>query len=267
MIFYTVIFNDEYIPYLKVLIESINQNTKDSVIYVGYDGLSSIPIVPYDNVIFKNYKFDFKLNDSYCITPGRKLSFLHEFVKEFDYSRFVFIDCDMLVLKSLDTIFNCCDFNIGYTYKTEEDEGLQYLINTGITLYNNCPIEFFSDWKTLTDSIQSNDASNKAARLEWGAADQAAFASMMGYNRKDISSGNVINKNNIKFIGFPCKVLNETRCTNITVDTHVIHYKSGWRPILKDGNFTNNRPKIKCQKMYDLWIKTLSDFNSKMVHA
>jgi hypothetical protein len=262
MIFYTVAFNDEYIPYLKVLIESINQNVPDSTIIVGYDGLSYIPD-KYINVIYHNIKFDFNLNVSYTITPGLKLSFLLELVNKYKHSEFTFIDCDMLVLKSFNELFTKYDFNVGYTYKTDEDEGLNYLLNTGITLYKNCPVSFFENWKLITDTIQSNPALNASARAEWGAADQAALASIIG-NKYNIGNSPV-NRNNLIFQGFPCKLINETRCTEITEQTSVVHYKSGWRTILKNGKFTKNRPQIKCQKMYDLWFKYFNEFNSKIV--
>lgn len=259
MIFYTVAFNDEYIPYLKVLIESINQNVPNSTIIIGYDGLSCTPD-KYSNVTYINLKFDFKLNSSYSITPGLKLSFLYELVKRYGNSEFTFIDCDMLVLKPFDELFRDSDFNVGYTYKTDKDEGLHYLLNTGITLYKDCPLSFFEEWRSLTDKIQSDPSTNASAREKWGAADQAALASVIG-NKSDIG-GSTVTKNNIVFKGFPCKILNETRCTEITDQTFVIHYKSGWRPVLKTGVYTENRSKLKCQKMYELWFKYLNAYNN-----
>jgi lipopolysaccharide biosynthesis glycosyltransferase len=259
MIFFTVAFNDEYIPYLKVLIESINRNVPNSQIFVGYDGLSYLP--KRDNVIYLTYKFNFKLNDSAVITPGRKLSFLMKFVEYWSCKKFVFIDCDMLVLKSFDNLFNE-NFNIGYTYKTCEDEGLQYLLNTGITLYKDCPLSFFYYWKCLTDEIQSNLELNQIARQKWGAADQAALADIIG--GRDLIGDKIIYDKGVGFKGFPCKLINETRCTAITDETHVIHYKSGWRSVLKTGIYTNNRPKIKCEKMYNLWFEYLNSFDNSL---
>lgn len=142
------------------------------------------------------------------------------------------IDVDIMLLKP---IGNFIAPDITYTYR----ENHRFPINLGILLLyrgTEC-YQFMKQLKELTFRIYHSKHRQKA-RQNFGSCDQRAMVSMINQNRL------------LRINGIPCRVLNEVD-SNLTEDTHAVHYKTSWHPILLD-----NQPQTdpKKQKLYDLWL-------------
>ena len=166
-----------------------------------------------------------------------------------------------MVLQPIDKFFDD-DYDVGYTYKSEEDEGIKWLLNTGIILVNNRhkALDYFLRWKEQTIRILADKKLNDAAVKGWGAADQGALGIDLGIKKSD-DCDKIIKVGETLFKGFTCKELNETRCVTITGNLHVIHYKGSWHNVLLNSAYRGSRSKEKCEVMFDLWQDYLKKFD------
>ena len=93
--------------------------------------------------------------------------------------------------------------------------------------------------------------------LHYGSADQMAIYKILGFHKQQKYYRVKIKNTPIYFKKVTCSILNETRSTTITPNTHMIHYKGGWQTILIDGGyFTKNRPRIQSKEMYFTYLMT-----------
>jgi hypothetical protein len=169
----------------------------------------------------------------------------------------VLMDSDMLVLKDVSHYFEE-EFEAGFTHKVQEP----FPLNTGVFLLRTTPglLAFLDVWARRTTEIITTPALREQATgpsHPYGGPDQMAWWELIGFDRTKndyvVQSGDEA----LRIKGFPCSELNETRSCPVTNDTHIIHYKGGWHPILMDGTgFTVNRPRNDSWQMYLLYLQT-----------
>ena len=171
-----------------------------------------------------------------------------------------FLDVDTLVYRPLEHFFTQYSADVIFTWR---ESGFE--LNTGVLLGRAGPVlrAFFAAWRAETMAIlrdsprlaQANDA-----RLPYGASDQMALHQMLQFTPGQREYVREIDGHTVRFYGEHTDVLNETRSTPLTEQTHVLHFKGGWQPILLDGwPFTAHRPRAACQPMYRLYLQTFTD--------
>lgn len=176
----------------------------------------------------------------------------------------VFVDCDMLVVKPFDDLL-ANDFDVAYTWK----QG-QFPVNTGFLAVRTGAVgaKFFEHWLEIMNSLLADETVLAAAVEESGAVDQHAFRLIVGFAAYEQQRTRTIDSQPIRFLGIPCQFLNETNCVPISEVTRIIHYKSGWHPILLRGaGFTQNRPQEKCEEMFTHWQQTESQASEMAMKA
>lgn len=166
----------------------------------------------------------------------------------------VFVDCDTVLLRPLhDLIDGSAD--ILFTWKDEV-----FPINTGVMAARRGDIAahlFAAMLPRIEGMIQSKSDFAQAVGAS-GALDQHALRELIGFCNYDGTFTRPITAagqtREITFRGVPCRVLNETNCRPVDADLRIIHYKTGWHPILLEGAaFTKNRPESACAHMFGLW--------------
>jgi hypothetical protein len=255
---------------LSVLIESIDRIYKNkAIIKVLYNNLSKnwvnntekkIDMVEF---IFSETNNDLQ-NFSRTKLPSMKIELWYKALKTCEGNeRIVLLDSDMVVLKNMDKYFRE-NFDIGYTFKTSEDENLNWILNTGIILVNNLEksLSFFELWKERVNYILSNQDLDNIAGRDWGAADQAALGEYLNIKGYRDCFQDII-KENCCFRGFKCCELNETRCVPISESLHIIHFKGLWHKVLSEKKFNEWRTKEKCLQMYNVWNDLYKSFINK----
>jgi len=200
------------------------------------------------------------------------MDYWNEFIEKSNDQQIVFLDADMAIMKEISPFFKEI-YDVGYTYYDKQhgsaattNSGNHTRINSGTILANgteNAKI-FFEKWRNVTNSIISG-RKNKLVS-EWGSADQAALALLLD---TDDHSQPIV-RDGVTLKGFPCHYLNETECRPITNDTHIIHYKAGWRPILPNGTWDNVLPQLKrvrnkelCEEQYQIWKDFYERWNKR----
>jgi hypothetical protein len=169
-----------------------------------------------------------------------------------DKDNILLLDADTVLVRDISSFFDK-KFDVGFTYKTDKDENLAWPINTGVILLrNNEPSRwFFKNWVKLTRDYVL-DCKNETKRLEgWGALDQAAFGHQVGTRSVD-TFRNGIRLGPCFIQGFPCSILNETRCKSME-NCHIIHYKGFAQKMVLSGEYNQWRPENKCRCMKEYW--------------
>ncbi len=171
------------------------------------------------------------------------------------------LDADTVLVRDVRPFFDK-NFSIGFTYKTDEDENLSWPINTGVIFIKNNLLSklFFHKWVNLTGDFV-RDCKNEDRRLkEWGALDQAAFGFLIGaYYSEVFSKGVYVDGCFVQ--GFPCSVLNETRCKSLE-NCYVIHYKGWFQKVVLSGNYNQWRKEEHCKCMKDYWDELVTYWKS-----
>jgi len=145
-----------------------------------------------------------------------------------------------------------------FTHKPDE----QFPINTGVILCRNTEhtISFFDLWRDETIKIINTPELFSIANSinhHYGGADQMSICSIFEYEKQKKRYDIRINNDMLTIKPIHCKVLNETNSTQITEQTHIIHYKGGWQPVLLEGmNFTKDRTRDNSKDMYLLYLNT-----------
>ncbi len=262
------IFNPQklqiYISQLEVLLQSIwdlYQNTIEIAVF--YENLLDKDIKEisekFPHIILKYKKIEVEFNKD--IFASRKMNMWYELYIESDKKRNVFMDSDMLLVKKIDHFFDNT-FDIGYTHKTDKQEGLSKPINTGLILINKSEKidAFMKHWRDKTNELLNSDDCWGGG---WGAVDQHVLGEALG-TKKIKKMNKIIIHNGIRFKGFPCKMLNNILSPSPKdPDLYVIHYKGSWRYVLTDGNWERSiRTSVEFDhELFDLWHKKLQKFN------
>jgi len=162
------------------------------------------------------------------------------------------LDADTVLVRDVKHFFNK-EFDVGFTYKTDEDENLAWPINTGVILLrnNNSGKAFFICFVNLTREYVL-DCKGETRRLKrWGALDQAAFGHLL-LTRSPKTFGSGIRIGDCFIKGFTCTVLNETRCVSM-IYCHIVHYKGWFQKVVLSGEYNQHRPEEKCKCMKSFW--------------
>ena len=174
---------------------------------------------------------------------------LDKWVEELNKCKFgdrvIFLDCDMLLLGSLDGAFDDT-FDVGYT---ERDESI-YPINGGAIYVNvnEKSIKFFNKFKKVNDKMYHDVEFHQVWRKKYAGMNQAAFGYMLE------------NKSNIaKLKSLPCSKWNV--CQNdwckISDDARLLHIKGRLRSVL----FKSDPIPEDLKKSSDLWLKHKNELN------
>lgn len=204
--------------------------------------------------------------------------------------RIVLIDCDTVIIKPIDRFFDF-DFDLAYTFykdhfapygtpsmmKTSKGRNR---INTGVMLCKNSdPLKkFFQEYLRRVENFL--DAGSPLGG-EFLATDQDALMWMLSNGGLDwerpyldlinlewsaIYENDQAKTYKLKVKTFSCKELNEPESIGEpTEETHIIHYKGGWRDVIPKPNW--NKPKgIRTKEnslpFYNIWLDKLNKWNS-----
>jgi hypothetical protein len=163
-------------------------------------------------------------------------------------SALCFLDCDTLLVSTIDQFLQP-GWDVTFTWKDE-----LFPINTGVLLARNAEIAgiLLSDLAQRVEYIVRDPGRLQTALGSSGAADQHALREIIGFCNYDREIVRTLAGRELVFRGVPCRQLNETNCRPMTPDLAIVHYKTGWHPILLDGApFTRNRPADRCQQMFE----------------
>jgi hypothetical protein len=166
-----------------------------------------------------------------------------------------FVDADMIVRSDLEVALPE-SFDVIFTSKPQE----RIPINAGfIALRLSSKTKaFMKEWSALTAQMTADPPRLEEAVKKMGAADQQALLDLMqnpallGVSDRSYPFGD------IRIVGMPCALLNETNSVPLSAPALVLHYKGGWHKILlRDAPFSSHRPQDVSQEMYDLWFAYL----------
>ena len=255
MRFITTVYGDNYLAMLWVHLQSIANYHPDTPVSVFYEDISEHEIKILQER-FPNYRFIqgpnlISVKDLMKKIP-LKLGYWSVACDAYPDEVLCLLDCDTALCSNISSFIDE-SFDVLYTYK---DEG--FPLNTGVLIVKSKSNvhKFMKYWLKCVEEIIANPMDLRIASRLSGAADQHALVEILntqnydGFIEKDIE-GEIV-----KFKGVACKYLNETNSAPITEDTHIIHYKAGWHPIiLENAPFTKNRPQEACKEMLDYWQK------------
>jgi len=186
--------------------------------------------------------------------------------------KIIFLDADTILVKNIDNYFEK-DYDIGYTYY--KDHFTPYgdtsftpkgynRINTGVLLVNKSEkvVEFLLEYAMLTNEFLRNGS---PFSKEFGAYDQDALIWLLcNGNLNNISHPQTRYKE-IKLFGFKCSELNECESVQLSKNTHIVHYKGGWRKIIPKGNWDSviNTPREEknSRELYNIWYEKYDKWN------
>jgi hypothetical protein len=181
---------------------------------------------------------------------GRKLRAWTALCELHPADRIVLLDCDALVARPIHRFFDD-DADVVFTWKDEP-----FVLNTGVMIFRSgeTAVPFFREWTQRCEAIVADPPALRRACAQSGAADQHSLREMIGFANYDGRFDRDIAGRKTALRGVPCRLLNETNSVPISDDTHVIHYKAGWRPILFEGARERpGRPAELCGPMLDFF--------------
>lgn len=257
MIFVTSIYGSQYVTFLLAHLYSVLKNHPQDNIIVMWSDLSKKDI----NFLKAAFPMVDFLETSIAIEGDvmqmipRKLHLWNHACKLYPNDNICFIDCDAILVQPISQFFED-EFDILFTWKDEK-----FPLNTGVLLIKNSigVQKFMDEWvKRVEDTLNNVRALDEANKLS-GAADQHVLRLILDTENYDGFIERDICGNTLLFKGVSCKILNETNSVPITNETHIIHYKAGWHPIVLDGKpFSRNRPEKTSREMYDYFNQTLN---------
>jgi len=203
MIFVTVQFdysgNTVYARLLDTMIKSINRNCPSSKI----EALKLQP--PREHSVTRGMG-----------SNNLKLKKWVEILEKSDETEFIFIDCDMLVIKDPSDIFQK-DFDVACTRRNTH-----YIYNGGVVFAkkNERTIAFFKRWQQIDEKMFRDYKFHAPWRLKYAGMNQASFGYMM--EKEKFAA---------KMIEVPCQIWNSCNDTwgRIDENTRIIHIKGGLR--------------------------------------
>lgn len=259
--FVTTVFGEKYAAFLAPHLESIRSVEASC-------GRAASGVVFYQDVperevavlerAFPGFEFvqtEFERSTDIMHTIPRKMYAWREGARRFADRAVVFLDCDTLLVRPLDEYLEGDGWDLLFTWKDEI-----FPINTGVMSARNGEVadHVFSAMLPRIERMIASKVEMQQAVMSSGAADQHALREIIGYcNYDGVFTRGVTahgTTRDVKFRGAPCRVLNETNCRGIDPDLRIIHYKTGWHPILLEGaDYTKNRPESACRSMFRRW--------------
>jgi len=267
MRFVTSVYGEKYVAMLLVHLKSIQDSHPGVPVSVYYDDISDTELKLLQ-ASFKEFDFVRSPIPIHEADPKKriplKLKSWSTACQQLNDEVLCFVDCDTAVRLPIEHFIDD-SFDVLYTWKDEK-----FPLNTGVVILKNSlqAKVFLKQWLSLTEDIIHDPIRLENAIKENGAADQQALYEMLNSNEFASVIEATIQDVPIRFKGVPCKYLNETNSVPITEDTHIIHYKAGWQPILLEGApFTKNRGMRECKPMYDLWHQVYRKAGKRAVEA
>jgi hypothetical protein len=268
--FYTNIFGDTYIPYLKSLLVSVERLYKDEVkTVVVYDNISELEIL----LIKKNYPSVSFISDELILLDSNSIHHLiankskgwANFITSLnDEDKVIFLDVDTNLLKSdIWNVFDDYKFDLSLTIYNSG-----YSLNTGVIFLNvnkNSKILFQKWSEQVFDIFKSNtDDQIRLINKNFGAVDQFVFYKLAELRQDrligDLYSVKVDDENIVQIKLLDGNIFNLINSNNYNYNTKVIHFKSGWRSILNKTSFFNiNRKFSTSVVQYGIWYDNYLD--------
>ena len=268
--FYTNIFGDTYIPYLKSLLVSVERLYKDEVkTVVVYDNISELEIL----LIKKNYPSVSFISDELILLDSNSIHHLiankskgwANFITSLnDEDKVIFLDVDTNLLKSdIWNVFDDYKFDLSLTIYNSG-----YSLNTGVIFLNvnkNSKILFQKWSEQVFDIFKSNtDDQIRLINKNFGAVDQFVFYKLAELRQDrligDLYSVKVDDENIVQIKLLDGNIFNLINSNNYNNNTKVIHFKSGWRNILNKTSFFNiNRKFSTSVVQYGIWYDNYLD--------
>lgn len=256
MKFITAIYGSQYVTFLLAhLYSELKNHPHDNIIVMWSD-------LPKKEINFLKWAFPMvEFLETGMVIKGdvtqmipQKLHLWNHACKLYPSENICFIDCDTLLVQSISEFFED-KFDVLFTWKDEK-----WPLNTGVLLVKNSVgvQKFVEEWSKKIGDIVNDSRALDGAYKSSGGGSQHVLKLILdtedydGFIERNICGYKLI------FKGIPCKILNETNSVPITKETHIIHYKGGWHPILLDGKpFSQNRPEKTSREMYDYFNQTL----------
>ncbi|MDP8230797.1 MAG: hypothetical protein P9L93_06830 [Candidatus Gorgyraea atricola] len=267
MRFITTVYGVYYLPFVCVLLQSIEQYHPFEKVSIFYDDLPD-----HEALILRDrfpvYEFiqNPKTIEEDHILQKIPLRLRHWFkaCELYPEESLFFLDCDAALCKNMANFIND-SYDVMYTWKPEQTP-----LNAGMVAINNNKSGrvFMKNWLALTEEIVHDEEKLRFAHKMNGGGSQHTMAILLDSSDYDASFERTIDGETVRFKGMACKYLNETNSCPITADTHVIHYKTGWHPIILEGKpFTKNRPKDLGKEMWDYWHKLYREFSLTSIES
>lgn len=206
------------------------------------------------------HEVDLELSGDKQQIIGQKISVWMRALEIAQEGVYIFIDVDTLVVRDISRYADG-KWDIAITTR----DSVPYPINTGVVLLRmNAETrsrirDFFALWANRARDILADPEQTRRARMRnypYGAIDQMALYELLGYKRGHDSYVVETRSGSVSVNAIDCRFLNEIESVPVTEDTHIIHYKGTWQPVLIDGyNFLHKERTLdKSLKMYEIYI-------------
>jgi hypothetical protein len=253
--FITAIYGEDYLPLLAPHLYTVRDKHPDAEELVLWQNLlpREIALLSLAFPHCRYMQIEESIEGNAHQKVSRKTLCWRDACRQYPNDMLCFIDCDTLIVRPIDK-FLTDDFDLIFTWKDEP-----FPLNTGVVIVRDGRTgeAFFNEWAARTERIVADPAALSFACGVSGGADQHSFRELMGFTNYDGRFRRKVAGRDFVFKGVPCQFLNETNSVPITEDTHIIHYKGGWQPIILRGqDFSESRPEHQGREMYDLWMNT-----------
>lgn len=261
----TAIYGNFHLPFLAPHLHSVAQSHLGALEIVLWHDLPANEIallqVAFPNVLFEQMSFGIEGDPMQRV--ARKLHYWTIVCDRFQDNPLCFIDTDTLVLKPIDAFFET-EIDVTFTWDNRVRP-----INSGVLLLRQGRVgnTLFPYWIDLTEKIEANQHQREFARIFSWSAEQHALREMVGFVNYDRTIEINIEGQLVRFKGIEGTYLNETTCKPVSENTHIVHYKGGWQPVLlgkEIGGEWKRQPK--CDEMVHLWHATAAQADSAIAH-
>ncbi len=256
MHFFTSIYGEKYLPFLRVFLRSLTDTQTDYQLTVAWDDVPELEIdvlaQHFPDVQFQRCDEGIENISNVHQRIPMKLRYWMKFLESVDDDVCVgFLDVDTMLMQELSDCLPS-DADVVYTWKVE-----RFPLNTGVILLrNSAPTrKFMEAWLTETNAIIADDARLQKACGTYGAADQLALANLLPHHDFTSNSEKDFGAGLVRICPAPCEVLNQTNSHPFSKQARLYHLKSGWhRILLEDGDYTPWRTQADCTDIQYYWM-------------
>lgn len=251
-VFATAIYGEAYAPFLNPHLHSIVQAYPDARGVVVHQDVPASEIALL-RAAYPSWTFvasSLPMHGDVNERIPRKLHAWKLACEMFEGDAIALLDCDTLVVRPFHDQLGP-SWDVVYTWKDEV-----FPINTGVMMVREgrLGVTLFTEMLARVERMVRDASQLAVATGASGAADQHALREIVGFCNYEKDVVRTVAGRELVFRGVPCRRLNETNCRPITDDLAIVHYKTGWHPILFEGKgWTTNRPQERCRPMFDLW--------------
>ncbi len=257
MEFVVTVFGQDYLPFLSVCLESLSETHPYDPVTVLWDDIPEHQISllsgAFERVAFRKARCSVRHRD-FQQRISLKIRFWRELLRAGKSPLVCFLDCDSIVYKNIRGLLEG-EYDVLYTHKPEK-----FPLNTGVLCVrpSGTVDAFFREWLARIERIVRDRSLLRQACARHGAADQQAFADLLGGQRYDQDSSRDFRFGRIRFKAVPCSLLNQTNSVPVDSGAYVFHFKGGWHPVLQEtGGYGVHRSPESSEPLYALWNKML----------